>query len=202
MSQDHGFITYLKAFAEDRGALAALRRGLGQPPGTVPDMFRYVVPVLPKDAFPGSWTERSYYLLAALYASHPDVDASHPTAAAEGNLGNHFAVHLDMKNPERNDAIERRFIALLTAHPDDLHIYLRQAISFLRSKETPVNWHQLMWDVLQLGYPDSATTVRKRWADAFWRHSTPAAEAANGVTEPEQAETDAPNTEGDDSEVY
>lgn len=194
MSQDHGFVTYLASLAENRGALAALRRGLGQPPGTVPDMFRYIVPVLPKDAFPGSWTERSYYLLAALYASHP-------TAMVDGNLGNHFAAHLDIQNPERNDAIERRFIALLTAHPDDLHIYLRQAISFLRSKETPVNWHQLMWDVLQLGYPDSATAVRKRWADAFWRRG---ARAAGGETEagkPDQPDANRPDANADDSEV-
>lgn len=194
MSQDHGFVTYLASLAENRGALAALRRGLGQPPGAVPDMFRYVVPVLPKDAFPGSWTERSYYLLAALYASHP-------TAAAEGNLGNHFAVHLDMQNPERNDAIERRFIALLTAHPDDLHIYLRQAISFLRSKETPVNWHQLMWDVLQLGYPDSATAVRKRWADAFWRRGAPAVGGETEAAKPDQPDANRPDTDADDSDV-
>lgn len=189
MSQDHSFTTYLRTLAENRGALAALRRGLGQPPGTVPDMFRYVVPLLPKDAFPGSWTERSYYLLAALYASHP-------ATAPEGNLGNHFAAHLDMQKPERNDAIERRFIALLTAHPDDLHIYLRQAISFLRSKdETPVNWHQLMWDVLQLGYPDRATAVRKRWADAFWRRGAP---AAGG--EPEAAKPNQPGANGPDAD--
>jgi len=182
--------------AEDRGALAALRRGLGQPPGAVPDMFRYVVPRLPQDAYPGSWTERCYYLVAALYASHP-------VAAAEGNLGQHFAIHLDLQNPERNDAIERRFIALLTAHPDDLHIYLRQAISFLRSKdETPVNWHQLMWDVLQLGYPDRATAVRKRWADAFWRRGAPAAETESGATKPDQSETNAPDTGDEDAEVY
>lgn len=201
MSQDHGFVTYLASLAENRGALAALRRGLGQPPGTVPDMFRYVVPMLPKAAFPGSWTERSYYLLAALYASHPAVDASHPIAAAEGNLGNHFAVHLDMQNPERNDAIERRFIALLTAHPDDLHIYLRQAISFLRSKETPVNWHQLMWDVLQLGYPDSATAVRKRWADAFWRRGAAAAGDEIEAAKPDQPGATGPDADDDDSDA-
>lgn len=167
-TREHPFITYLQTLAEDRGALAALRRGLGQPPGTAPDMFRYVVPLLPKDGYPGSWTEKAYYLVASLYAMHPD-------STTEGNLGDHFAANLD-PDPDHNAAIERRFTALLTAHPDDLPIYLRQAISFLRSKEDRgrVNWHQLMWDVLQLGQPDSATLVQKRWANAFWRRGSAA----------------------------
>ncbi len=59
----HPFITYLESLAkaEDRGTLAALRRGLGQSPGTVPDMFRYVVPRLPDNA--NKWTEKTYYMI-------------------------------------------------------------------------------------------------------------------------------------------
>jgi len=182
MSQEHSFVTYLTSLEENRGALAALRRGLGQAPGSVPDMYRYVVPLLPENAYPGSWTERSYYLIAALYAMHTE-------SVSDGNLGDHFAKHLDRVNPERNDAIERRFIALLTAHHDDLHIYLRQGISFLRSKDkTPVNWHQLMWDVIALGYPDRATGVQKRWASAFWRRG--AADASNSDNAGSSDETD------------
>ena len=45
----NNFITYLEELRdrEDRGALAALRRGLGQPPGSAVEMYRYVVPWLP-----------------------------------------------------------------------------------------------------------------------------------------------------------
>ena len=168
----HHFITYLESLREDRGALAALRRGLGQPPGDVPDMFRYVVPRLPSNIYSGSWREKTYYLIASLFSLHP-------VSISSGNIGNHFAKIRDdekKKHPksdqdEKHDsALERRFTTLLTANPDDLHIYLRQAISFLKSKdETPVNWHQLMWDVLALGNPDKTSTVQKRWAEGFWR---------------------------------
>lgn len=162
---EHPFVTYLESLAEDgdRGALAALRRGLGQPPGTIPDMFPYVVRRLPDSARPGSWEERCYYLIASLFAYHPAI-------ASDGNLGSHFAHTLDRQNPDRNEATERRFAILLTAHPDDLHFHLRQAVSFLRSKdETPINWHQLMWDLRDWGYADRRTTVQKRWAAQFWR---------------------------------
>ena len=155
MTQTYPFITYLEGLRDDRGALAAMRRGLGQPPGTVADMYRYVVPWLPDDAKP--WHEAAYYQIAALFAYHPK-------AGGTGNMGNHFARTRDQQGD--NTAIERRFTALLAAHPDDVDTYLRQAVSFLGSKEVPVNWHQLLSDLLAWGHP--AHYVQQQWARAFW----------------------------------
>ena len=160
MSYKHNFVTYLETLQEDRGALAALRRGLGQPPGNAPEMFPYVVNKLPKK--PSNWTEKTYYLVASLYALHPE-------SATEGNFGTHFARTLDLQNPDNNTAIERRFTVLLTAHPEDLPHYLRQAVSFLKSKDVPVNWHQLMWDIWDWDKPEKAVNVQKQWAAQFWR---------------------------------
>jgi CRISPR system Cascade subunit CasB len=84
-------------------------------------------------------------------------------------MGAHFARARDPQSD--NTAIERRFTVLLAAHPDDLNFYLRQAISFLRSKEVPVNWHQLLSDVLNWGHPDRY--VQHQWARAFWGRPTP-----------------------------
>ncbi len=153
--ETHPFVEFLEGLRDDRGALAALRRGLGQPPGTVADMYRYVVPWLPEDAKP--WREAAYYQIAALFAFHP-------AAGGLGNMGNHFA---RARDPQGDDiAIERRFTALLAAHRDDLDGYLRQAISFLRSKEVPVNWHQLFYDLQRWGY--DGRPVQQEWARAFW----------------------------------
>jgi CRISPR system Cascade subunit CasB len=80
-------------------------------------------------------------------------------------MGNHFADTRDPKGD--NTAIERRFTALLAAHHDDLDFYLRQAVSFIKSKEVPINWHQLLSDVLDWHYP--SRSVQKKWASAFWR---------------------------------
>ncbi len=159
-TRPHPFVTYLEGLKEDRTALAALRRGLGQPPGEVAGMHRYIIRRLPKNVRVGSWQEATYYLIASLYALHPDNTTG-------GNFGSHFANTLD-PNPDYNTAIERRFTALLTAHPDDLHFYLRQAVSFLKSKDQAINWSQLMWDVNNWGYPDSLPKVQKRWAGQFW----------------------------------
>lgn len=70
------------------------------------------------------------------------------------------------------DALERRFTALLAAHPDDLPDYLRQAVSFLKSKDVPINWNQLIWDLQK--WNDEDRRIQKEWARSFWggRQST------------------------------
>ena len=158
MSEKNHFIHYLQSLAEkdDRGALAALRRGVGQKPGTVPEMYRYVIPHLPEN--PPKWQEQSYYLIAALFALHP-------VSTDEGNLGTHLA---KIRTDGNEDALERRFTALLSAHPDDLPDYLRQTISLLKSKEIPVNWNRLLSDLQRWSHPEYGDHVRKSWASAFW----------------------------------
>jgi CRISPR type I-E-associated protein CasB/Cse2 len=47
-----------------------------------------------------------------------------------------------------------------------LPTYLRQAVSFLRSKEVPVNWHQLFHDLRRWSYENRP--VQREWARAFW----------------------------------
>jgi CRISPR system Cascade subunit CasB len=152
------YITYLESLKEDRAALAALRRGLGKPEGSAPEMYPYVVPWLPKEE--NRWRETYYYLIASLFAMHPDC-------AHDGNMGDHFALARSKSNSS-SEAVERRFTALLSSHPEDLGFYLRQAISFLRSNEVPVQWHQLMHDIERWSHPQRY--VQRQWANAFWRY--------------------------------
>ena len=162
--EPNAFIRRLQELAtnQDRGALAALRRGLGRPPGAAAEMFRYVEPWLPERR--SADQEAAYYLIASLFAMHPK-------SVSEGNLGQHLA---SIRKEGADDALERRFSALLAAHPDDLPNYLRQAVSMLKSKETPINWDQLLRDVQAWDAPDRR--VQKAWARAFWGKSnhTPA----------------------------
>nr|WP_290665157.1 type I-E CRISPR-associated protein Cse2/CasB [Ardenticatena sp.] len=153
----HPFVEHLLTLADDRAALAALRRGLGRPPGTVPGMFPYVVPHLPRQAHPDE--EATYYTLAALFAWHPK-QISH------GNMGDHFATAADAHS---RDAVERRFVALLAAHVDDLPEYLRQAIGFLRSKDVAINWDALFYALRHWSHPQYGERIRREWARAFWR---------------------------------
>ena len=160
--EGHPFIRYLQKLADgqERGALASLRRGLGQPPGTVADMYRYVEPFLGQER--RGLRESAFYLVAALFALHPK-------SIEFGNMGVHMA---KARSEGGEDALERRFTALLAAHPDDLPDYLRQAVSFLKSKDVPINWNQLIWDLQK--WNDEDRRIQKEWARSFWggRQST------------------------------
>lgn len=158
--EKHPFIQYLESLVDrgDRSALAAMRRGLGTAPGSAPEMFRYVVPWLPEKLYREK--ESAYYLTAALFAYHPQVTKS-------GNMGAHMAQTGDPGGD--NNATERRFTALLASHPEDLPVYLRQAVSFLKSKDVAVNWQQLFVDLQQWSHPRGY--VQKNWAKSFWGRS-------------------------------
>ena len=163
MSEPHPFVTYLERLADDRGALAALRRGLGRPPGDDVGAYRYVIPWLPEGA--PRWQEAAYFSVAALFALHPKLGGS-------GNVGDLFAAARAMRLSAGGDdsAMERRFTALLNAHPDDLSAMLRQAISYLASQEIPIDWHQLLRDTLAWGHPDRY--VQRAWARSYWGQGT------------------------------
>jgi CRISPR system Cascade subunit CasB len=162
-TKTHPFVEYLETLRtrDDRGALAALRRGLGEAPGTVPAMYPYVVRHLPAGVKP--WEEDTYYTVAALFAYHAQEGGT-------GNIGSSFAQvrrEAGRKNPNADHtALERRFTALLAAHPDDLPFYLRQAVSFLKANSVPINWHQLFYDMRAWGHPNRY--VQKQWAQGFW----------------------------------
>ena len=163
MSKDQhieGYIAHLKALVkeENRAALAALRRALSGNPRYITDAFQYIGRYLPSYRR----GQDAYILVGALFAYHPQV-------AEKGNMGNHFAA-LRGKNPEREKAFERRFSAMLKAHPDDLAYHLRAAVSLLKSNEIPVNWPQLLRDVLRWGHPERF--VPRDWAAAFWGRTT------------------------------
>lgn len=156
----HPLIRYLQKLETEnnRGALASLRRGLGQPPGTVADMYRYVEPFLGQEKSAG-YKESAFYLVAALFALHPK-------STDFGDMGKHMVA---TRTESGSDALERRFTALLAAHTDDLPEYLRQAVSFLKSKEVPVNWNQLLWDLQNWEKRDDPKfSVQKKWARSFW----------------------------------
>jgi CRISPR system Cascade subunit CasB len=155
----HPFVSFLESLREDRGALAALRRGLGRPSGAAQEMFQYVIRWLPAEAGPRQ--EEAYFLVASLFAYHPQP-------GGVGNLGHCFSRARDSGVSDM--AIERRFTALLSAHPDDLPFYLRQAVSFLKSKGIPIDWHQLFADIQAWNHPKGY--IQKQWARAFWSGPT------------------------------
>ena len=147
------FVAHLESLRDQgkRGALAALRRGLGNPPGTVPAIYPQILPWAP----PNRWAEDACYIVGPLFALHPEP-------GGEGNMGTAFAT---VKDP--NGSLEKRFVALLNCHRDDLPNHLQQAVSLLKSKDVPINWRRLLKDILS--WDHEARFVQQQWAREFWQ---------------------------------
>ena len=178
LAKQHPFISHLEKLVEekDRGALAALRRGLGRPPGTAREMDGYVLPYLSNDA--GEKQENDYYLIGALFAYwHQGKEEMHPF---EDNLGASLwsmvkkAVDEDQSNrpysekwKDAEKRVGKRLVGLLNCHRDDLPSHLRHVIGLLKSKDIPVDWTQLLRDVQNWQW--QGRDVQREWARKFWR---------------------------------
>lgn len=183
--RDQAFIAYLQRLAsqknleghtgaEARSALAALRRGLGKPLAETAEMYKYVDRWLPLDA--SQRQEDTYYLVASLFALH---QASWQTGsdAIQTNLG---ASLRQMAERSANAAgVERRFVALLNSHMDDLPDHLRRIVMLLKTTEVPIDWMRLLYDIQQ--WNNTSRTVQRNWARAYWAES--AALAVNDIAD-------------------
>lgn len=142
---------------KDRGALAALRKGLGKTPGSVPEMFEHVVPFMQRGA--STAQEDAAFLVASLFASYPE-------GSGQGNMGATFRA---IRIASGSDSIEGRFIALLKCHRDNLPDHLRHAVALANSKNATIDWEQLLYDVQN--WDDEFRSVQRRWATSFWELS-------------------------------
>jgi len=150
---------------QDRGALAALRTGLGKAPGAAPRMLPIVAPFLSADEGPAT---RAAFITAALFARHP-------VHARVGSLGASLwkATKRD-GNPDGKhgeEGVERRFAAALDADAEDLSRHLDGLVTLCESAGVPIDWHQFYRDVRGLlGQTETyQIKIRTDWARDFWR---------------------------------
>lgn len=161
------FVRYLAMLSErDRGALAALRRGLGFEPGCYPAAFPYVERFVGAERHALDPFRKALYLVAGLFARHPAQRADQSLATAFGRL-----------RVQRDSAsIEKRFIALLAADAESLPNYLRQAISLLAAADIPFDYARLLGDLARWLDPyahERLDEIRQRWARDFYRVLAP-----------------------------
>lgn len=156
---DGSFISYLESVLkrDDRAILAHLRRGLGREAGTAMEMFPYVAPFV-RNSYRND--ENAYFLVAALFGLYPTYSWK-TDEKGRNNLGKSTSLLSDESN-----SIEKRFTALLNSDEEDLPNHLRQIISLLKSKDKPVNWHELLKGIKHWNRSDRR--IQREWAKGFW----------------------------------
>jgi CRISPR system Cascade subunit CasB len=141
---------YRLAAAEDRAALAALRRGLQ--PDRCWDALRIVLPFVGQKS---RRAEDDALLVAGLFALHPE----------RGTLSLAKALRQVQRDTE-SESIERRFTALLSADRRDLPNHLRHAVGLIARRDPPLrlDWDRLYRDVNQWRFDGP----KRRWAREYW----------------------------------
>jgi CRISPR system Cascade subunit CasB len=102
------------------------------------------------------------WLVATLFGSHP-------LSTRQGNLGTTLAQLREIRGPL--PSLEKRLLALLATHVDDLGPPLRQVVGLARSSQVPINWAQLLADLR--GWERHEGGVQMAWAREFWREGPP-----------------------------
>ncbi len=157
------FIAHLAGLADrDRGALAHLRRSLGFDPGAFPRAYPYIERFVGSERHAEDPWRKALYLVAGLFALHPEHRQGETLASALGQLA----------HARESTSIERRFIALLGAEPEGLPDLLRQVVSLLASDDCAIDYVRLLDDLgiwLRPFGGAGRDRLRQRWARDFYR---------------------------------
>ncbi len=153
----------------DEGDRARLKRNAGKSLADSRDVrLLFYSRIAPRGM--AAWQEERYFLLATLYpmdkaqrrrerhSSDQNTEESLP-AASFGSFGKSFR----MARTDLNKAgLDRRFARLLDADFEDLRFQLRQAVTRLTNDGLPIDWPQLIRDILRWDQPERY--IQRNWA--------------------------------------
>lgn len=162
----------------DRAALAALRRSTGSEDQRI-QAAPYVLPHVAEAHRTESArdTYQAYFMVAGLFgiwANAPQtvshmlnkhVESAEPASWKRRSVGSMMLALIN----QNEEAMERRFIRLLSARDEPFHEFLRQAFQLTRGAKVfiPVDFVRLFHD-LRLWDGPSGESVRERWAQDFY----------------------------------
>lgn len=152
----------------DRGALAALRKGVGEPGGWHPATAMVVDRAIGNVRLSRSEDE-VLFMTAALFGLHPVV-APRKEATYPPSLLASLSTWMQMVNRISDDdrkAMDRRVLALLNADREDLLHHLRHLIGMLRGSDVGIDWLRLARDVK--AWDLAERRVQRAWARDWWR---------------------------------
>ncbi|PNE16444.1 type I-E CRISPR-associated protein Cse2/CasB [Amycolatopsis sp. BJA-103] len=186
---------YMRGSPAARADLARLRRGLGKPAGSVPEIWELTVGAVPTtlswDGDTPSWAEQAAHAALTLYALHQQ-SSSVPAHVPGVSLGTAVG-QLRFSDQRSENAVTRRFMAAATAGSmEGVLTHVRGLITLLRGEQRGIDYARLADDLARLVTPGRAHAVRLAWGRAFYRTTRPAKDDATPATD---APVTVPDTE-------
>lgn len=177
---------YLAGSPRARADIAKLRRALGKPAGSVPEVWEYTMAAVPSslqwDRDEPSRAEHAAHAALTLFAQHQQ---SMTVPAHQHSVSFGRAVGRLAQVEERSQqAVTRRFMAVATAGSvGEMLTHMRGLTTQLRSAQIGFDYAHLADDIVGLLTPERAQRVRLAWGRDFYRTTT---------TDPSPAEPTAP----------
>lgn len=145
--------------------LAALRRGVGREPGSVPQLWPYYT-TLTEDG----------HLTALLVAEHHALTLFGVHQQSQEQLMHRRSVGvgaavlaLRRSGNASEDAVDRRFAAAATSQSvGELAVHLRGLVTQLRGIHQPLDYDRLLSDLRDWRSTDGAASVRRRWGGQYF----------------------------------
>ncbi|MER6548636.1 type I-E CRISPR-associated protein Cse2/CasB [Streptomyces sp. NPDC001250] len=202
-----------KLCRDDPGARIALRSGLRRGMDDVPRMHRFVSPRLPHNRRAPESEQRAYYAVAAMIAAQPrstftvhDAEqqldeapqAGDPTPAVRygTSLGLAFALAVTespgREREMRESTAESRLNLLTRQSLNGLHRHLPAAVGYLRDVDVPIDWAQLLADLI--AWPAQSGRISRRWLQDYYRQRTQSLRDQANKADQDGAETPSPAT--------
>jgi CRISPR system Cascade subunit CasB len=151
---DPRIVRFIERLAElEPGDRARLKRNAGLTLGEAHQAIGLFYRILPANL--PVYQEPWYFLIATLY---PLADA--------GQTGNFGSALKRARSAQHRDGLDRRIEILLDADEAQLPFRLRQAVRFLYAQGVPVDWEQLLDDLLRWTHPERY--VQRQWASAYF----------------------------------
>lgn len=182
---------YLAGTPRARADIAKLRRALGKPTGSVPEVWEYTMAAVPSslqwDRDEPTRAEDAAHAALTLFALHQQ---SMTVPAHQHNVSfGHAVGRLAQKEERSQQAVTRRFMAVATAGSMDAMLtHVRGLVTQLRSAQIGFDYARFADDLRNLLDPQRAQRVRLSWGRDFYRNTAP------------QTETESPTDPSTDTE--
>ncbi len=163
---------YLRGSPRARADVAKLRRALGKPAGTVPEVWEYTLAAVPAslqwDRDEPNRAEQAAHAALTLFALHQQsmtAPAHRPGTSFAEAVG-----HLRHHEQRSEQAVTRRFLAVATAGSmEEMLTHIRGLVAQLRAARIGFDYARLADDLMSLLNSQRAQRVRLAWGRDFYR---------------------------------
>ncbi|NDL56609.1 type I-E CRISPR-associated protein Cse2/CasB [Phytoactinopolyspora mesophila] len=191
---------YLGGRSAARASLARLRRGLGKPAGSVPDIWETTIGTVPSEL---SWdrdrpspAEEAAHAALTLYALHQQSQSwpAHVPGVSFGQAVRRLATRAETSE----EAVTRRFMAVATAQTiDEILVHVRGLVTQLKSAHIGLDYARFADDIHGLLRPSWQRSIRLAWGRDFYRVAA-SIDATDDTDDADASDDGATTTNSDD----